>query len=426
MQRRELSKLLLASAATTAAVTETAKAQSCTLPCYPQTAKEVTAQVIPVNTAYLPGDVRRYGADPTGKVSSVQAINNAAACGGEIFFGGSGATYLIDAPIVFFGNGFVLQGLGRDVTTLQLATATQSNGIVTTGTIIFGDQNRAAQTHNYELRDMTVNTYERNTVTKAVQCLLAGWTHIENVLFFQINGSAIYAEQSWDCRVTLCHFDYCGSANNPVISLNYIAGSAAENNHWSVSDCQLEASYWIDIQMVGVSDEADHFINRCKFGVPSYVIQSAPDTAQYHIYGLNLVGTSIVDNWFFSGGMAYMSNCNSYKIQANHGRFLSQGVWDDGGGGSSYLISGNHIYGNNSSNTTTGSLSTNHWGIRVGGYNGAVGPGNDVALFSVNYLVWTSAINNFVLLPQSGSVAASVAGGEIVDGGTTTRIQTIG
>ena len=207
----------------------------------------------------------------------------------------------------------------------------------------------------------------------------------------------------------------CGGSNAGVVELNYVG--TEENNHWSISDNQFESSYWNDILLVGASDEADHFINRNKFGVPSYVVQSAADMQQYHIYGDNLIGTSIVDNWFFNGGVAVMVNCVSYKVQDNHARNLSQGVWDSGGGGGVFQISGNQIQGNNSVNSTTGSLAVNHWGIRVDGENGYAGPGNDVIKFGINYQVWAGATNNYVIFPESGGQTGSVN-----DGGTGTRV----
>ena len=60
---------------------------------YPQTAAELAASVTPTNYGYAPGDVRRYGADPTGVADSTTAINNAilvalaATHGGDVIFG---------------------------------------------------------------------------------------------------------------------------------------------------------------------------------------------------------------------------------------------------------------------------------------------------------------------------------------------------
>jgi hypothetical protein len=76
MQRRDFSRILFASSATSLLAATSAQAQA-TAPFYAQTAAETTAGVTPVNYGYVPGDVRRYGADPTGSADSTTAIQNA-------------------------------------------------------------------------------------------------------------------------------------------------------------------------------------------------------------------------------------------------------------------------------------------------------------------------------------------------------------
>jgi hypothetical protein len=60
MQRRDLSKALLASAAGSAILSKSTQAQTCTPPCYGITAAETAASVVPLNTAYPPGNVFRF------------------------------------------------------------------------------------------------------------------------------------------------------------------------------------------------------------------------------------------------------------------------------------------------------------------------------------------------------------------------------
>jgi parallel beta-helix repeat protein len=86
MQRRDLPMGLLASAAGAALLTERAQAQTCVTPCYPQTSQESSAGVTPANTAYLPGDVRRYGADPSGVADSTSALVSAIRTGYSLYF----------------------------------------------------------------------------------------------------------------------------------------------------------------------------------------------------------------------------------------------------------------------------------------------------------------------------------------------------
>lgn len=74
MKRRDISVGLLGAAGAAAILVKNAQAQSCNLPCYPQSAAEIAAKVTPTNTQYPPQNVLRYGADPTGTNDSTQAF----------------------------------------------------------------------------------------------------------------------------------------------------------------------------------------------------------------------------------------------------------------------------------------------------------------------------------------------------------------
>ena len=80
MQRRDISKILLATAGAsgTNALMQKANAQSCTAPCYTQTPAETAAGVTPVNTTYPPGNVLRYGTNTNpGTTNMTTAAQNA-------------------------------------------------------------------------------------------------------------------------------------------------------------------------------------------------------------------------------------------------------------------------------------------------------------------------------------------------------------
>ena len=79
--RRSLPKALLASAAASGLSSDRALSQTQTSPHYPQTSAEAAAGVTPRDYTHPPGVVERYGADPTGAVSSAAAINDALKCG---------------------------------------------------------------------------------------------------------------------------------------------------------------------------------------------------------------------------------------------------------------------------------------------------------------------------------------------------------
>jgi parallel beta-helix repeat protein len=87
MKRRDLSKALFMSTAGAVVMADRAHAQTCSAPCYAATAQELAACGIPPNLAYPPGDVRRYGADPTASASvNKAAIDCAISAGYSLYF----------------------------------------------------------------------------------------------------------------------------------------------------------------------------------------------------------------------------------------------------------------------------------------------------------------------------------------------------
>jgi Pectate lyase superfamily protein len=92
------------------------EAQTCTAPCYPQTASEQTAGITPTNFGYPPGNILRYGADPTGvydsKVAFQNAITVAELTAGSVYVPATAASYLltntlsVTAGIRIYGDGY--------------------------------------------------------------------------------------------------------------------------------------------------------------------------------------------------------------------------------------------------------------------------------------------------------------------------------
>lgn len=139
MQRRDVSKLLLASAAGSAALTSRAQAQTCTPPCYPQTASELAASITPVDTSLPPGNVKRYGA--VGKAIAVgppatwhndhDAIQKAIDSGAGVVFFPNGI-YKIGSPLLIkpgSTQNLTLLGEGRTNTYLAPLTASIADAL---------------------------------------------------------------------------------------------------------------------------------------------------------------------------------------------------------------------------------------------------------------------------------------------------------
>jgi hypothetical protein len=77
MRRRELSTIILASAAGAVLLPRSAQSQSCPPPCYARTAAEESAGVTPTGYEYVPGDIRRYGAVGDAATECATAIQSA-------------------------------------------------------------------------------------------------------------------------------------------------------------------------------------------------------------------------------------------------------------------------------------------------------------------------------------------------------------
>lgn len=104
---------------------------------FPRTRAEMASGVAPVNCAYPPGNVLRYGADQSGATNSFEAVRNclkAAVTGnnisgmgdhGRVYF--PRGTYLIDGDGVFnnsadFQRGFIIEGDGLGSSVVRLRT----------------------------------------------------------------------------------------------------------------------------------------------------------------------------------------------------------------------------------------------------------------------------------------------------------------
>ena len=117
MQRGDLSKIPLASGATSALVANSVQAQTCTAPCYTRAAAETTAGVTPTNLSYPPGDIRRYGADSSGSADSPVALQNALNVAQAVYF--PAGLYSISAALTNGISNRRIYGDGPSASTLR-------------------------------------------------------------------------------------------------------------------------------------------------------------------------------------------------------------------------------------------------------------------------------------------------------------------
>jgi hypothetical protein len=136
VRRRDISTALVASAAGAAALLpRRAQSQTCSPPCYSQTAAETALGVTPTNTAYPPGHVYRYGTNTTpGTTDMTAAINvGANVCRqGNYTLQIPGDILLVSASLNF--SGLNVLGLGSPFGGSGSITATSAQFDVITST----------------------------------------------------------------------------------------------------------------------------------------------------------------------------------------------------------------------------------------------------------------------------------------------------
>lgn len=199
MRRRDLSKILLASSATAVVGARTAAAQACTAPCYPQTQAEITAGVTPTNLAYLQGDVRRYGADPSGSTDSTVAIQNAMTVGGDVYI--PAGQYQITQPLNNKTQGRRIYGDGQYVSILRPSGAISTlvnwvPNIIIDGLAIWGDSTTL------------------DGITQSPGSSI--YSSVFQNLFISTGGRAFYFFEEFSIQLINCHGS---SANNNVFEL---------------------------------------------------------------------------------------------------------------------------------------------------------------------------------------------------------------
>jgi hypothetical protein len=83
---------------------------------YVQTTAESEARVTPANNNYPSGDVRRYGADPSGRMDSSTAWAQAVACNDHVFDGSpGGGTYLFASEVVIERYPVLISGAVKNI-----------------------------------------------------------------------------------------------------------------------------------------------------------------------------------------------------------------------------------------------------------------------------------------------------------------------
>jgi hypothetical protein len=130
MLRRDLSKVFIGSVAGATLLSQEAQAQTCSPPCYPITAQELSAGQTPTDYSYPTADIRRYGGVGNGSTDCTTALQNAAAVsaagGGNVII--AAGTYRIASNTTLAAN--------VTLEFLQGGVLSSDNGIQINGSIV--------------------------------------------------------------------------------------------------------------------------------------------------------------------------------------------------------------------------------------------------------------------------------------------------
>lgn len=116
MQRRDLARVLVASATGGALLEQSARSQTSADARYPQSEAEIAARVTPKNYDHPPGSALRYGADPTGSRDSSAAWSDAIKANSHVFDDHpGGGSYLFASEVTISRYPVTISGSAKQI-----------------------------------------------------------------------------------------------------------------------------------------------------------------------------------------------------------------------------------------------------------------------------------------------------------------------
>jgi hypothetical protein len=248
-----------------------------------QTDAEKLAGVTPVNKAYPPGDVRRYGADPTGVLDSYPAWRDAIAANVEVFDAcPGGGFYRIDTEIPVSNFPRRIYGTASDPN-LTSGTRFKLMSVAGSNKAVF---NVADNKPNIVFEGLT---FQHETTTTGQRGI-------------------IFGGDSRNCRVTRCAFMGAASVASTTKGIQF-TGSGTYSAFNVVDQCYF-SGHLIGIDLQGINTVTD--ITNCSF------IGYTTSTSSY---GLKCSNNS---SYFIRGGHIEGFNTTSSRGIYNEGAYALQ------------------------------------------------------------------------------------------------------
>ena len=258
---------------------------------YARTAAEIAAGVTPTNYAYLPGNVLRYGADPTGVTSSATAFNSAISV-----FGTNGGTlylplgnFLLDAPVAVPEN-LIIQGAGWG-TQISLTSAAA-------GAFTFAPTTGTANTAAITIKNLWISGTSSATYGIWLQnCAIVRISGVQFTGFTDASSNCVYCAQNvFETIIRDCYFPSLSG-----VGINLVGASSAPCNNNQIISCTMSAGANTCIGIVVGSGCENTLITGCDL-----------EGAGIGNVGINCsgsIGTTIIANYIESwAGTAIAAN----------------------------------------------------------------------------------------------------------------------
>lgn len=277
----------------------------------PQTDAERLASVVPTNYNYLAGDVRRYGADPTGVNDSTTAINNALKSNSRVY--AIAGLYICSASLVlasgqtFFGDG--------PATVLQFANGTLNNIVGTTLT-------------NTVVRDLKISVTGTGGVSTTggivfkTGCIAC---KAERVEISGVNWSGVWIEASSKCEVRNCYFhDFTGTTQGSADVIVTDDATATVANYNVIEGNQCFGGGWFGVAVMQYYGAG---------GVtPSNNLVIGNRISNHVCYGILFYNVTTNADVFNQANGNYIENIQGTVLTGNSGA----GIYCAGAGGCSF------------------------------------------------------------------------------------------
>ncbi len=281
---------------------------------YARTAAEIAASVTPTRFIFPPGDVRRYGADPSGVANSATAFANAFLVKGLVVAQGS---FLINSQVSLdisttslVGPCTITSGLSANAGALLVVTAS--------GQVEFNCYHKISQIQfvGQSLTGVQAINFNGASVPLAVDCFT-----VESCTFTHFADGCYVSNNSWEIEFHGCSFSQSGS-DHAALYVHYVSSERVS--------C-VQCAFFNNTEAIRVDGGGEVFLDNCSVDYSNRLLNASFGIIfACNCYFENGSTVGDLDYWFKTGtsdSTIVMSNCfiaqTAAKSSFNIGQSLS-------------------------------------------------------------------------------------------------------